>query len=148
MKHKVAGKKLSRTTNERKALFRALLGALFLHGAIKTTRAKAKAVAPQAEKLITLAKKGTLGARRQSAKALTKRQLVNLLFDEVAPRFKTRISGFTRIINLGRRIGDGAEMVRLELVEKSKSQSSSLDKLGMTLSEVEGSNVKSNLKSK
>jgi len=120
MKHKVSGKKLSRTTNERKALFRALLSALFLHGAIKTTRAKARAVSPQAEKLITLAKKGTLSARQQAAKTLTKRQLVNLLFDEVAPGFKTRNSGFTRIINLGRRLGDGAEMVRLELVSKPK----------------------------
>lgn len=118
MKHGVSGKKLSRTTNERKALFRSLLIALFLHGEIKTTEAKAKAVAPQAEKLVTLAKKSTVAARRQMAKVLPKRQLVNLLFDKVAPRFKGRSSGFTRIINLGRRIGDGAEMVKLELVEK------------------------------
>lgn len=118
MRHRVAGKKLSRTTNERKALFRALLVALFSRGAIKTTKAKAKTLVPQAEKLITLGKKGTLAARRRAHRFLPKKQLVNLLFDEIAAKFKDRKSGFTRIINLGRRLGDGAEMVRLELVEK------------------------------
>lgn len=118
MRHRVTGKKLSRTTNQRKALFRSLLAALFLRGVIKTTKEKAKAAAPQAEKLISLGKKGTLAARRQAAKVLPKRKLVNLLFDEIAPKFENRSSGFTRITNLGRRLGDGAEMVRLELVEK------------------------------
>lgn len=116
MKHRVSGKKLSRTTGQRKALFRSLLAALFLHGGIRTTKAKAKAVAPQAEKLISLAKKETLSARRQAAKVLPKRKLVNCLFDEIAPKFQDRRSGFTRIINLGTRLGDGAQMVRLELV--------------------------------
>lgn len=120
MRHQVAGKKLSRATNQRKALFRSLLVALFSHGTIKTTRAKAKAVAPQAEKLISLGRRGTLAARRQAAKALPRKQWINLLFDEIAPKFKNRNSGFTRIINLGRRLGDGAEMVRLELISKPK----------------------------
>ena len=111
-------KKLSRTTNERRVLFRALLEALFLHGAIKTTKAKAKVIKPQAEKLISLGKKGSLAARRQAHKILPKRRLVNSLFAEIAPKFKNKNSGFTRIIKLGRRLGDGAEMVKLELISK------------------------------
>lgn len=122
MKHRVVGRKLSRTTNERKALSRALLFALFSRGAIRTTKAKAKAVAPQAEKLISLAKKGTLSARRQAHKVLPKRQWVNLLFDGVAPKFKGQNSGFTRIIKLCKRLGDGAEMVRLELTSEPKAK--------------------------
>jgi len=96
-----------------------------LHGGVKTTKAKAKALMPQAEKLISLAKKGTVSARRQALKVLTKRDLVKRLFAEIGPKFEERKSGFLRIINLGQRQGDGAQMARLEIVEESNRKGSS-----------------------
>lgn len=103
---------------------RSLLQALFLHGQITTTKAKAKVVAVLADKMMTLAKKGNLASRRQAHKFLTKRELVNLLFNEISPRFKDYRSGFTRLISLGPRKGDDAPMVRLELISKPKTDSS------------------------
>lgn len=128
MKHKVSQKKLSRSSGHRKALFKNLASALIKHGEIKTTLAKAKAVRPFFEKLVTKAKKNTVHSRRLIAKSLGRKALVNKLVDEIAPVFKNKPGGYTRIIKLDQRPGDDATIVRLELVlkpkkaEKSKKQ--------------------------
>ena len=117
MKHARAGKKLGRDAAHRRALYSNLAGALFTHGRIETTEAKAKAVKPFAEKMITLGKRGDLHARRQALSELRSQNVVHDLFAEVAPRFADRPGGYTRIIKLGQRQGDAAEMVYLELVD-------------------------------
>jgi large subunit ribosomal protein L17 len=124
MRHRVAGKKLSRGKDERTALRRTLIKQLFEHERIRTTRAKADAVRGQAERLITLAKEGNKAgeervvyARRLAAARLGNAESVKKLFDDIAPRFQNRPGGYTRIVKLGPRQGDAAEMVILELVE-------------------------------
>jgi len=116
VKHRKKGRKLNRRTSERKALFRGLIQALFLHGQIKTTEAKAKAIKRLAAKLITKAKDGSLHHRRQVLAFLADQKAANKLVDEIAPRFKKRTSGFTRFVRLGKRRGDDAMIVKLELV--------------------------------
>jgi large subunit ribosomal protein L17 len=117
VKHARSGKKLGRDSAHRKALYSNLAGALIEHGRIKTTEAKAKAVKPFAEQMITLGKRGDLAARRQAISELRSKDVVHLLFDEVAPRFAERPGGYTRIVKLGPRQGDSADMVYLELVD-------------------------------
>jgi large subunit ribosomal protein L17 len=124
MRHKIAGRKLSRTKDQRRLLRRNLAKQLFAHERIKTTRAKAEAVRGEVERLITLAKKGNLAenaqmvhARRLAAARLNDADTVKKLFDEIAPRFEDRPGGYTRIIKLGQRKGDSSEMVVLELIE-------------------------------
>ncbi len=117
MRHAKAGKKLGRDSAHRKALYSNLTGALIEHGRIQTTEAKAKAVKPFAEKMITLGKRGDLHARRQALAALRSNDVVHHLFAEVAPRFTERAGGYTRIVKLGPRLGDAADMVYLELVD-------------------------------
>ena len=117
MRHQRKGKKLGRDCAHRKALYSNLSGALIEHGRIKTTEAKAKAVKPIAEKMITLGRKGDLTARRQALAYLRSQEVVHRLFAEVAPRFTDRPGGYTRIVKLGARYGDAAEMVYLELVD-------------------------------
>ena len=117
MRHGNSGKKLGRDSAHRKALYSNLAGALIEHGRIKTTVTKAKAVKPLAEQMITLGRRGDLHARRQATAFLRSRDVVHHLFAQVAPRFKDRPGGYTRIIKLGPRPGDAAEMVYLELVE-------------------------------
>ena len=117
MRHQRSGKKLGRTPAHRKALYSNLAGALIEHGRISTTEAKAKAVKPFAEKMITLGKRGDLHARRQALAALRSNDVVHRLFADVAPRFADRPGGYTRIVKLGMRQGDAAEMVYLELVD-------------------------------
>ena len=124
MKHARSGKKLGRDSAHRKALYSNLAGALIEHGRIQTTEAKAKAVKPFAEKLITLGKRGDLAARRQALAHLRSQFVVHHLFAEVAPRFSERPGGYTRIIKLGPRQGDAAEMVYLELVDYEPDQAS------------------------
>ena len=111
MRHARAGKKLGRDSAHRKALYSNLAGALIKHGRIETTEAKAKAVKPYAEKLITLGKRGDLHARRQALAELRSNDVVHKLFAEVAPRFSERPGGYTRIVKLGPRQGDAADMV-------------------------------------
>ena len=118
MRHRVAGKKLARSRSHRKALFRNLLSALILHGEVKTTESKAKATRRLFDRLITKGKSGTLHARRIVAAFLNNKQAVHKLVDEIAPKFKDRPGGFTRMIRLGQRRGDDAMMVKLELIEK------------------------------
>ena len=117
MRHQRKGKKLGRDSAHRKALYSNLTGALIEHGRIKTTVAKAKAVKPIAEKMITLGRKGDLAARRQALAYLRSQEVVHQLFAEVAPRFADRPGGYLRIVKLGPRYGDAAEMVYLELVD-------------------------------
>jgi large subunit ribosomal protein L17 len=118
VRHQRAGKKLGRDSAHRKALYSNLAGALIEHGRIKTTVTKAKAVKPIAEQMITLGRRGDLHARRQATAFLRSRDVVHKLFAEVAPRFKDRPGGYARIIKIGPRPGDAAEMAYLELVEE------------------------------
>lgn len=125
MRHSVAGYRLGRTKSARIALRRNLIKQLFTYERIQTTKAKAAAVRGEAEKLITLAKKSADGApeekvnaRRLAVSKLGDNQIIKRLFDEIAPRFTTRNGGYTRVIKLGPRLGDAAEMVVLELVEE------------------------------
>jgi large subunit ribosomal protein L17 len=117
MRHARAGKKLGRDSAHRKALYSNLAGALIEHGRIETTEAKAKAVRPFAEKLITLGKRGDLHARRLALAELRSNDVVHQLFAEIAPRFAERPGGYTRIVKLGPRQGDAAPMAYLELVD-------------------------------
>lgn len=118
MRHRVAGRKLARSQSHRKALFRNLLSALILHGEIETTESKAKAIRRLFDRLASKSKAGTLHARRAIAAFLNNKKAVNKLVDEITPKFKNRPGGFTRMVRLGRRRGDDALMVKLELVEK------------------------------
>ena len=117
MRHHRVGRKLGRDSAHRRALYSNLAGALIEHGRIKTTQAKAKAVKPFAEQMITLGKRGDLHARRLALAELRSQDVVHQLFAEVAPRFAERPGGYTRIVKLGPRLGDAAEMVYLELVD-------------------------------
>ena len=117
MRHHRAGKKLGRDSAHRKALYANLAGALIQHGRIETTVTKAKAVKPFAEQMITLGKRGDLHARRQALAELRNRDVVSILFDDVAPRFAERPGGYSRIVRIGPRLGDAAEMAYLELVD-------------------------------
>jgi large subunit ribosomal protein L17 len=117
VRHQRKGKKLGRDSAHRKALYSNLAGSLIEHGRIKTTEAKAKAVKPIAEKMITLGRRGDLAARRQALAYLRSQEVVHQLFAEVAPRFAERPGGYARIVKIGPRYGDAAEMVYLELVD-------------------------------
>jgi large subunit ribosomal protein L17 len=127
MRHRVAGRRLGRSSGHRKALRRNLIVNLFEHERIKTTHAKAASARRAAEKLITLAKRGNAAgegdpkavhARRLAAARLNNPEVLKKLFDEIAPRYMDRPGGYTRMIKLGPRMGDAAEMVLLELVEE------------------------------
>jgi large subunit ribosomal protein L17 len=117
VRHSQTGRKLGRDSAHRKALYSNLAGALIEHGRIKTTEAKAKAVKPIAEKLITLGRRGDLSARRQAIAFLRSQDVVHKLFAEVAPRFADRPGGYSRIVKLGPRQGDAAPMAYIELVD-------------------------------
>ncbi len=124
MRHRIAGYRLGRNKDQRIALRRNLIKQLFEHERIQTTRAKAEAVRGQAERLITLAKHGNkagdsqmVHARRLAASRLSDADAVKKLFDDIAPRYEDRPGGYTRMIKLGQRRGDAADMVILELVE-------------------------------
>jgi len=117
MRHGKKGRKLSRTASHRKATLRNMATALFRHGRIETTTAKAKELRPFAERLITLARRGDLHARRLAARKIQDRQVLGNLFDEIAPRYAERPGGYTRILKLGTRKGDAAEMSLIELVD-------------------------------
>jgi large subunit ribosomal protein L17 len=124
MRHKKAGKKLGRKKDQRIALRRTMINQLFEHERIRTTRAKAQAIRSSAEKLITLAKRGNqaetpemVHTRRLAAARMDNPEIVQKLFDDIAPRYVDRNGGYTRVLKLGPRQGDSAEMVILELVE-------------------------------
>ncbi len=116
MRHRVAGKKLGRKTAHRVMMFRNMVTSLFDKERIRTTLDRAKAVRPIAERMITLGKRETLHARRQALAFVKDPAIVSKLFDTLAPRFSQRHGGYTRIIRLGFRDGDGAQMAYLELI--------------------------------
>ena len=122
MRHRVKGRKLGRSPAHRKALFRNQLASLVKEERIKTTLHKAKELRPIAEKVVTQGKRDTLHARRQVNRLLPERDLVKKVFDDIAPRFQERPGGYTRIIKLGPRRGDGAEMALIEFVETGVSE--------------------------
>lgn len=121
MRHAVKGRKLGRTTSHREALFRNQLQSLVEKEKIVTTLPKAKELRPIAEKVITRGKHGGLHDRRWVLRWVLKRDLVKKVFDDIAPRFTERPGGYLRIVKLGPRQGDGAEMAVLELVERSEA---------------------------
>jgi large subunit ribosomal protein L17 len=116
MRHLVKRKKLGRDTSHRRALLRNLVTSFLEKERIRTTLAKAKAARPLAEKMITLARKDTLHAKRQALSFIYKKPVVKKLFEELGPRFSERPGGYTRIVKIGPRAGDGAEMAILELI--------------------------------
>ncbi len=125
MRHNVAGYKLGRSSGARVALRRNLMRQLFTHDRIRTTKAKAAAIRGEAEQIITIARNSANGsdaekvaARRQAIAKLGDNHIIKRLFDEIAPRFANRTGGYTRIVKLGPRLGDSAEMVILELIEE------------------------------
>jgi large subunit ribosomal protein L17 len=128
MRHRVAGRKLGRNTSQRIALARGLITELFRHDRISTTEAKARFMRSEAEHLITVAKRGlaedgnAVHARRLAARVITDPDVTKRLFDEVAPRFVERPGGYTRLVKVGPRYGDGAPMAVLELVERAASE--------------------------
>jgi large subunit ribosomal protein L17 len=117
MKHGVAGRKLGRATAHRRALYRNLVTELLKHEKIVTTEPKAKEVRGMTEKMITLGKRGGLHAYRQALSFITEKDVAEKLFTGLAPRYKERPGGYTRMVKLEPRLGDGAAMVKLELVE-------------------------------
>jgi large subunit ribosomal protein L17 len=116
MAHRVAGRKLGRATDHRLALFRNLVTDLLRYEKIITTEAKAREVKSFADKMITLGKRGDLHARRQAIRFIYDRKVVTKVFDDLAPRYAGRAGGYTRLIKLEPRLGDGAKMAQLELV--------------------------------
>jgi len=117
MRHKVAGRKLGRDTGHRRAMYRNLVTDLLGYEKITTTEAKAKEVRGLAEKMISLGKEGGLSSRRQALSFIMDKKIAEKVFTELAPRYADRPGGYTRITKLGPRLGDGAAMVQLELVE-------------------------------
>ena len=128
MRHLKSGRKLSRTSSHRKALFRNMVTSLLEHEQIQTTDAKAKELRRIADRMITLGKRGGLHARRQAAAFVRKRSVVTKLFGEVAERFKDRPGGYTRIIKLGHRHGDAASISMIELTDRGADSMSEADK--------------------
>ncbi len=117
MKHRKSFNKLNRNASHRQATLANLASQLFTHKRIRTTAVKARATRPVAEKLITFAKSGTLHARRQVLRTIRDKQIVKELFEEIAPVYTSRNGGYTRVVKLGQRRGDGAEVAYLELVD-------------------------------
>ena len=115
MRHRVRGKRLGRAADQRRALLRALVASLFEHDKIETTLAKAKEARKLADKLITMAQRGDLHARRQVLRFVTNREVVDRLFSDVAPRYADRQGGYTRVIPTSLRRGDATPMAILEL---------------------------------
>ena len=116
MRHRSKGRQLSRTSTHRTATLRNLATSLFRHERIETTTAKAKELRPYAERLITLARKGDIHSRRLAGRKIQDRMVLGKLFDDIAPRYSERPGGYTRILKLGNRKGDAAEMSLIELV--------------------------------
>ena len=117
MRHKVAGRNLSRPTEHRWALYRNQVTSLLAHEKITTTEAKAREVRVLAEKMITLGKDGSLASRREALAFITNKKVVDKLFAEIAPGYTDRNGGYTRLLKMGPRPGDNAPMVQIELVK-------------------------------
>lgn len=120
MRHGVAQKKLNRTASHRTAMFANMAAALIKHEQIITTVPKAKALRPVVERLVTLGKRGDLGARRLAASRLRDEDMAKKLFDTLAPRYKSRAGGYTRVLKAGYRRGDNAPMAVIEFVDRDE----------------------------
>ena len=118
MRHRAKGRQLSRTSSHKRALLNNMAASLFAHGRVVTTEAKAKELRPFAEKLITLARRGDLHARRLVERRIKDRDTLGKLFSEIGPRFAARPGGYTRILKMGHRPGDGADVARIELLSE------------------------------
>lgn len=118
MRHSKAGRRLGRKTSHREAMFRNMVTSLLEHGKITTTDAKAKEIRVVAERMITLGKRGDLHSMRMAASVIREKTVVSKLFSTIAPRYKERLGGYTRIIKLGYRQGDAAPVSLIELVEE------------------------------
>jgi large subunit ribosomal protein L17 len=116
MRHQVSGRRFDMATDQRIAMFRSLTTQVLKHGSIRTTEARAKEVRPLVEKMITLGKRGTVHARRQALGFVYEPEVVDRLFSEIAPGYASRPGGYTRVMKIGPRMGDGAMMAQLELV--------------------------------
>jgi large subunit ribosomal protein L17 len=116
MRHRVAGRKFDMPTAQRLALFRGLVRDLFIHERITTTVPRAKEIRPMAEKMITLGKEGSVHSRRRALRFVTDKDVIAKLFADIGPRYATRPGGYTRIVRVGKRLGDGADMAVIELV--------------------------------
>lgn len=122
MRHQVGHRKLGRTTSHRLAMFRNMVTSLIMHERIKTTLPKAKELRSFAEKLVTLGKQGDLPARRKAAAFVRTNEAVQKLFSSLAPRFKDRKGGYTRVLKLGFRLGDSAPMAMIEYIPADNSE--------------------------
>ena len=128
MRHRIAGRKLGRTTSHRSAMLRNLVTSLFEHEKVKTTDAKAKELRPLAEKMIELGKRGDLHARRQALTVIRKTEIVQKLFNIISPRFIKRNGGYIRIIKVGPRPGDGAPISLVQLIEEEGKEKKGVKK--------------------
>ncbi len=131
MRHNVKGRKLNRTAAHRKMMYRNMVTSLFMHERITTTVPKAKEVRIVAEKMITFAKKGDLHSRRMAARKVMEPAILQKLFSDIGPRYADRAGGYTRIMRLGPRKGDNAELAILELVDNT-ARPKSLDSMKRT----------------
>ena len=116
MRHNAKGRQLSRTSTHKRAMLNNMAASLFAQGGVTTTQAKAKELRPFAEKLITLARRGDLHSRRLVERKIKDREITHKLFTEIGPRFAARPGGYTRILKLGHRVGDGADVAKIELL--------------------------------
>jgi len=132
MRHGCAGRQFGRNSGHRKALLRMLVTALLRNESIETTTAKAKEIRPLAEKMITLAKRGGLHARRQALSFIQDDSVVSSLFTKLGPRFSARTGGYTRIVPTRVRPGDAAPMSVIELVERTKAETGDASAKGKT----------------
>ena len=122
MRHRKKGRQLSRTASHREAMLRNMATSLFRHERISTTVAKAKELRPFAERLITLARRGDIHARRMARRKIQDRDVLVKLFDSIGPRFAERPGGYTRILKIGHRQSDGAEVALIELVDREEAE--------------------------
>jgi large subunit ribosomal protein L17 len=131
MRHRIKGRKLNRTRSHRKAMFANMATSVLLHEQIVTTLPKAKEMRAIVDKLITLGKKGSLHARRQAISQIQDRDVVRKLFEELAPRYKERSGGYTRVMKAGFRFGDNAPMAVIELVDRNPEAKGAEDRARM-----------------
>ena len=141
MRHRRKTHKLSRNATNRKALLRSLARNLFIHEQISTTYAKAKAASSLADKLITLGKANTITAKKNAISVLGSKELINKLFDDIAPRFANRKGGYTRVLRLSTRHGDGATTAILELTERKIVEKKAKTKNAKKIKEAKGTAV-------
>ncbi|MEM1046210.1 MAG: 50S ribosomal protein L17 [Pseudomonadota bacterium] len=137
MRHGNRGRKLNRTASHRKAMFANMAAALINHEQIVTTLPKAKELRPIADKLVTLAKRGDLHARRQAIAQIRDEKMVRKLFETIGPRFADRAGGYTRVMRAGFRYGDNAPMAVIEFVERDTSARGAEDRARMEAEETE-----------